>query len=883
VHAGDTLGHYRIIHTLGKGGMGEVYAADDTKLHRTVALKILPAVFATDESFRARFEREAQAVAALNHPNIVTIYSVEEDAGRPFIAMEYVEGRPLSENITRGGLSLDRILRIGIEVADAMAAAQQRGITHRDLKPANIMIAADGRAKILDFGLAKVRDAELAQAGEQVTQMSRDLTGEGRILGTVAYMSPEQAEGKPVDPRSDIFSFGVVLHEMATGERPFKGDSNVSILSSIIKDTPKPITESNPALPADLARIVRRCLAKDPSRRYQTAADLRNELEELKQDSGSSVAIAVPRSPGVTRSRLAWMGVPLAGLAVAVAALFLVNREGRGLAPPAPGFTTDRIQRLTTTGTAYIAAISADGRYVVHAKVENSGTSLWTRQTATTSDVRIVPPAAGNYKGINLSADGNYVYYSQYTFGSGVASLYRVPVLGGAPTKILDDIDSPIAFSPDQKRFAFTRGVMSRGATDLVVADANGASVNVLATSTAPVQFQLEGPAWSPDGHTFLVVATSSHPGAPALVEAVDAQRGTTQVIGAPWAILRAVAWLPDGKSFLVTGLDLGGSSTQIWRVSYPSGERSRVTNDLNEYTGVSVSSDGRSIATVQTETQAGIYVANGPDKEPRRITGAAGRAEGTAGLAWMPDGRIVYTSTASGLPQIWIVDSDGANARQVTSQKTLAADPQVSPDGAWIYFASYESDSWAIFRIAPDGTGVQRAAAMPDEPGDGQLLPLSPDGKAIYFVSTKTGTPLLMRISTSGGVAEQVSKTFFHATDVSPDGTHACGWTWDAVRRRSVFTVLDLATGALEVQPPLNGRPAGARFAFYVSGGELATLAQIAGKWMVRVSPAAGGALTPVTPPSDDQLFAGAASRDGRIAFSRGQRISDVVLISTK
>jgi Tol biopolymer transport system component len=689
-------------------------------------------------------------------------------------------------------------------------------------------------------------------------------------------MSPEQAEGKPVDPRSDIFSFGVVLHEMATGERPFQGDTNVSIVSSIIKDTPRPVTDSNPALPADLARIVRRCLAKDPSRRYQTAADLRNELEELKQDSGSSAAIAAPRGEGLSRPVAAWIGVSLATLTIAAAALFLVNRDRRGSGPPASGLTIDRLQRLTTTGTAYIAAISSDGRYVVHAKFENSLASLWTRQTATTSDVRIVPPAAVRYKGITISGDGNYVYYNAYTLQSAVASLYRVPVLGGPPTKILDDIDSPIAFSPDQKHFAFTRGSVSRAATDLVIADTDGGNARVLATSTAPVQFLQEGPAWSPDGTTLLLVANSSRPGAPTLVEAVDAQRGTTQVVGGPWATLSAVAWLPDGKSYLVTGLDLGGSSTQIWRVSYPSGERSRVTNDLNEYDGVSVSSDGHSMATVQTETEAGVYIAEGPGKEPRRVTGGAGRAEGTAGLAWMPDGRIVYTSTASGLPQIWIVDGDGANARQVTSQKTLAADPQVSPDGAWIYFASYENDSWGIFRIAPDGTGLTHIAATPAR-GNDTLLPLSPDGKAIYFTSSSTGTPLLMRISTSGGVAEQVSKAFFIATDISPDGTHACGMAWDSVKHNVVSAVLDIRSGALDVRPDWPWR------AFYVPGGGLAGFERIVAKQPLRVWPPRGGAPTAVTPPLDDQFFLGAASRDGRIAFSRGQHISDVVLITSK
>ncbi|HEX6463782.1 MAG TPA: protein kinase, partial [Vicinamibacterales bacterium] len=784
-----------------------------------------------------------------------------------------VDGRRLGDTITREGLPLERILRIGIEVADAMAAAQQRGITHRDIKPANIMITAEGRAKVLDFGLAKVRDAELAQAGEQVTQMTRELTGSGRIVGTVAYMSPEQAEGKPVDPRSDIFSLGVVLHEMATGERPFKGDTNVSIISSIIKDTPRPITDSNPNLPADLARIVRRCLAKDPSRRYQTAADVRNELEDLKQNTAAGSPDEIRPAPKASRSRRAWIAAPIAGLAIAAAALFLVGRERIGT-PSSSGFAIDRLQRITTGGTAYIAAISPDGRYIVHAKIVDSLAALWTRQTATTSDVRIVAPDDVNYDGITISDDGNYVYYNYYPRQSGVASLFKVPVLGGTPVKLLDNIDSAIAFAPDRKRFAFTRGSMLRGTTDLVIADADGGNEHVLATSAPPVQFQPEAPSWSPDGKTILVTAAAFPFGAPAVIAAVDAVGRTTRTIGDNWGQLRDVTWLPDGRSFLVTGLDLGGSSVQIWRVTYPAGERSRVTNDLNTYTGVSMSSDGRSIATVQTETEASIYVAEGPDKEPRRITSGAGRADGTGGLAWLPDGRIVYTSTASGLPQLWIVDRNGA-PRQLTSQPTVALSPQASPDGAWVYFGSYAHGAWGIFRVAPDGSGLQEIVSA----GEGVLHPLSPDGKTIYFTSTITGVPHLMKVGTSGGPLEQVSKGFFRATGISQDGLYACGASWDEVRRRPAFAILNLNTGALD------GRPisASATGVFYMPGGGFATFDRIDGRSVVRTMSPHAAAPRPITPPNDDLLFFGAASRDGRVAFSRGQRIRDVVLMTAK
>ncbi len=289
------LSHYRLIEKIGAGGMGEVWKALDTKLDREIAIKILPDDFASDPERSGRFMREAKAVAALNHTNIVTIYSVEQVDESRFITMELIRGRSLSELIPSNGLPLEALLGRATAMADAISAAHQEGITHRDLKPANMMVGADGRLKILDFGLAKLREGAVGPQG--VTELpTATVSQEGRILGTVAYMSPEQAEGKAIDHRSDIFSLGVVLYEMATGQRPFQGDTNVSIISSILKDTPDPVVRLNPALPNHLERIIGRCLEKDPNRRFQTALDLRNELETLsaeadRQESVASIAV----------------------------------------------------------------------------------------------------------------------------------------------------------------------------------------------------------------------------------------------------------------------------------------------------------------------------------------------------------------------------------------------------------------------------------------------------------------------------------------------------------------------------------------------------------------------------------------------------------------
>jgi serine/threonine protein kinase/Tfp pilus assembly protein PilF len=316
---GTTLAHYRIEERLGKGGMGEVYVAHDSKLDRKVALKVLPTEVASQPEHRTRFEREARAIATLNHPNIVTIHSVEESGDTSFITMELIRGQTLDELVPKSGFAIGPLLDIAIPLADAVSAAHRSGITHRDLKPQTIMIDGEGRLKVLDFGLAKLKQPT---AGDEVVTHAlgdgEHRTQEGKILGTAAYMSPEQAEGRPVDPRSDVFSLGIVLFQMATGRRPFQGDSGISVISSILKDPAPELGRVKPAMPRELGRIVRRCLAKDPDRRFQSALELRNQLEDLRQTGGTT---RVPRSRA-----LRWAAV--AAVAVAMTVLILVVRHG---------------------------------------------------------------------------------------------------------------------------------------------------------------------------------------------------------------------------------------------------------------------------------------------------------------------------------------------------------------------------------------------------------------------------------------------------------------------------------------------------------------------------------------------------------------------------
>jgi serine/threonine protein kinase len=358
---GRTFAHYRVTKALGHGGMGEVYLAEDTRLKRHVALKFLPGEVATDTIRLERFEREAQVVAALNHPNIVTVHAIEREGETLFMAMEYLQGRVLAEVIPRSGLPLGRVLTIATQIVDALVGAHGHGVVHRDLKPGNVMVLDGDRVKILDFGLAKLRDPS-----DAATLPTRELTGEGRIVGTVAYMSPEQAEGKPVDERSDIFAIGVMLYEMTTGERPFRGDTSLSVLSSILRETPRPVTELNPGLPRDVWRIVRHCLAKDPERRYQTAKDLRNDLDDLAQSLSSGElagAIAVPSAQQSASAIRVTVAAALVVLLVAFGAWQL--REPEPLAHASP--PTLLHSRMTQKeGLEEWPSISPDAKWVVY-------------------------------------------------------------------------------------------------------------------------------------------------------------------------------------------------------------------------------------------------------------------------------------------------------------------------------------------------------------------------------------------------------------------------------------------------------------------------------------------------------------------------------------
>ncbi len=888
---GNLLGHYRILELLGTGGMGQVYLAEDTRLQRRVALKVLAKELALDPDRRERFEREARAAAALNHPNIVTIHSVEEAEGTPFLTLELIDGQTLGDLISPEGLPLDRVLDLGIPLADAVGAAHQRGITHRDLKPANIMLTRDGRLKVLDFGLAKLKeDARLiAEAG----MPTAGLTGEGRIVGTVAYMSPEQAEGKPVDQRSDVFSLGVILYEMATGDRPFRGETHMSILSAIIKDTPPSVSEIRRGLPRELAKIVNRCLAKDVEDRYQSAKDLRNDLRALKNDLTSGEIVPITRSSETVAAvapRRSWRtaGIAAAGvllLAAVGVGLFMWSRaQGAPAASALRPFDTINLTRLTTSGTAGSAAMSSDGRYVAHVSAKGGQQSLWLRQVATTSNVEIVPPADVRYDGVSFSPDGNHIYYTAYPRVGNIALLYQVPVLGGGARLILEDIDSAVSFSPDGKQFAFLRG-LADNASSLMIANADGSQPRTVVTRKRPKQFSLDGVAWSPDG---LRVAASGGDGAlRGEIVLVEVATGTEQVLPTPdWRQVTGLAWLPDGLSLLANAQESAAeSSSQIFLVSYPSGSARRITNDLTTYSGLGIAPDGRSFVCIRNERRASIWTMPLTDASKAvAVSAEAGPDDGVHGIAWSPDGRIVYTTEASGNPDIWIMNADGSRRVQLTAAKGQDMSPRVTADGKYIVFVSDRDGGLRAWRMGLDGSGSMRLAS--DQIARSRVA-LSADSQWVYYsdfsgdarrVSIDGGTPVsLFSAETVKDLGEPLPPDF-HEPMPSPDGAHIAGHYADPASRGERIVLIALKGGGMKRFPAV---PAFSIFA--PDGRSFVYLDTRVGVSNLVRYPIAGGAAVPLTKFTSEQIFNYALAPDQRsAALVRGRVASDVVLIST-
>ena len=926
------LGRYEIRSQLGAGGMGEVYLALDPQLDRTVALKVLPADVALNEDRMRRFIQEAKAAAALKHPNIAHIYEVGESQGTHFIAMEHIEGTTLRDEIHFKQTPLNKLLKYLAQVAEGLTKAHAAGIVHRDLKPDNIMITGDGYAKILDFGLAKLIEPQKGlssdgETSELATAILAQHSAPGIVMGTVGYMSPEQAQGRvqEIGHRSDIFSFGCILYEAATRQKAFAGSDVLDSLHLIVHAPTPLIKEINVNAPDDLQRILRRCLAKEPDKRYQSIKEVAIELDELQQDlkeseysvqpntssqstfdsPGAKLVNTQPPSTHTTQTSMSHSSssaeylvsgiknhkaafiLGLTGLILTIAAGIGLYKYINASRPPKPApFQDMKITKLTFNGKAVSAVISPDGKQVVYVIDDAGRRSLWLRQVATGTDVRLTEPADTHYFSMTISPDGNFLYYA---FGGATIQnreLYRMPVLGGTPRKVVEDIGSPIGFSPDGKQIAFVRsrlraggavrsgqrGGIEEGEVALIVANADGTEERKIATRQGGPNrfgnFFFGGVVWSPDGKRIATVARATDTaGRYQNVVEVPVEGGPERVLTPQrWYQIQRLVWLADGSGLLMSAAEKASDTRtrQIWHVSYPGGEARKITNDLSNYTNISLNADSSVLVTVQENQSMDIWVApEGDASRAAQFKSVSSNLDGLDGVRWTADGKIVFNSMAGGRDGIWIMEADGKNRKPLSTAETTDYGASITTDGRTIVFTSERTGTPAGWRMDIDG-GNQKQLAHGGVAGDGWV---------VY-----TERQALWKIPINGGEPVQLSEKFMVRCAVSQDGKMlACSLEEPGSPAKLVIMPIE-GGSPVKVFDAKFALPA--RMRWTPDGRAVTYIVRQDGLSDIWSQPIEGGEPKKITNFQADEIFQFDWSRDNKLVISHGTSTSDVVLI---
>ena len=713
---GARLGPYEIISPLGAGGMGEVYKARDTRLDRTVAIKVLPGHVASDPDLKQRFEREARTVAALNHPHICTLHDIGNHDGIDFLVMEHLEGETLADRLKKGALPLDQALRYAIEIADALDTAHRHGITHRDLKPGNIFLAASG-AKLIDFGLARLRPSPAA--GDDSTTMAESLTAAGTIMGTLWYMSPEQLQGRTADVRSDIWAFGCVLYEMVTGRRAFEGKTQAGVIAGIIEREPTPMPTTDPLSPP-VRHIVQRCLAKDPDQRYQGAGELRAALETAQPTSWD----AGPPQPSVQRAG-GWKRLPLRVVAVvgivavtvAVALWLVANR----LAPTQAPLAADFNQLTNSPGIEWFSSLSPDGQWIVFAGDGAGNRDIYLQSVTGQTAINLTADSADDDDQPAFSPDGEQIAFRSGRDGGGIFVMGRT---GEAVRRVTREGFNP-AWSRDGTRLAYATGRMelrpanSEGRSELWVVSATGGEPTRVYEGDATL------PPWSPQG---LRIAFGQRLGADrqSNVVTVPAGGGEPVAVTAESAISWNPVWAPDGRHLYF--VSNRGGSTNVWRVpidevsGQPLGEPEPLTTPAPFAAHLTLSADGQRLAySAVLETQNIYKLALDP---------ATGEALGdpvpvtTGSRFWSspdpsPDGQwAVFYSQVQPEGDLYVIRADGTGLRQLTSDEAVDRVPRWSPDGDWILSFSDRSGELRLWKVRVDGSELQQMTSGAEENG---------------------------------------------------------------------------------------------------------------------------------------------------------------------
>ncbi len=891
---GQTISHYTIVEKLGEGGMGVVYKAKDTTLDRFVALKFLPAHVSASDEVKARFLQEAKAAAALNHAHICTVHGVEDDGSRMFIVMEYIDGGTLRDKIPFDKFT--EALTVAIQIGEALQEAHAHGIVHRDIKADNIMLTSKGQVKVMDFGLAKLKG-------------SLKLTRTSSTVGTLAYMAPEQIQGGEVDSRSDIFSYGVLLFEMVTGKTPFRGEHQAAMMYSILNEEAYTVEQFRPEVSPLLSNVIQRCVEKDSADRYQTAGDVVIELRRIQKQSSriqrnsgvhpvAQAGVAGPPPSGAVRavgtSQLQGADSHAAGSPVRAAlnlkkfllpgamilfvlAVLAVYRFTVGSQHAMP-FGQMKITRLTNSGKVNQAAVSPDGRYIIYAQTDAGKMSIWMRQTATTSNVQVVPPSEVQYYKLLFSHDGNFIYVLKAEKEGELSHLYVMPALGGSMRKLLHNIGD-FTLSPDGSRIGFIRYTVGDATFELKIADMSGANEQAIGQRKAPQSF--EAIAWAPDGKT---IACACVDGTTLSLVSMPVEGGPGKTISTyKWNTITSMEWLQDGSGLVVVPRDLISSSgAQIWQIMHPSGETRRITNDVNNYTSISLTADSKSLVTTEIESNSSIWLlpANGSGKAGWNTDQAkevsSGKDDGSGGMSFAPDGQVIYASIASGSSQIWIMNPDGGNPRQLTSGDVPAAAPVVTMDGKYIVYMRPAQGAFDIWRMNIDGTNPLQLTH-----GEMTFSPdCTPDSKWVIYSRVKDGKYNLWKVALEGGSPVQVTQKHSHTSSVSHDGKFiVCEYQENEEGTSHTLTTMTLDNGAI-VKSLVAHEYSPIRWMHDdKSFGVIDPRDGVPNIWTIPIDGSKGEQVTRFR---NNRLFNFSLSLDGKtLAVARGPVVSDVIMIN--